>query len=69
MRFADTPQLKELEAQLAAGTEAAAEASAKATTADATADRDWAAAVSEKDRVLAELLSVKVRTHTPRPRR
>ena len=55
-----TVQLKDLEAQLTAATEAAAEAKASATTADASAGRDYVAAVSDKDRVLAELLSVKV---------
>ena len=56
-----TSQLKELEAQLAAATEAAAEASTKASNADQSVSRDWAAAVSDKDRVLSELLSVKAR--------
>ena len=56
-------QLKELESQLASATEAAAEASSKSTTADASASRDLTAAVAEKDRVLAELLLVKVRPY------
>ncbi len=50
-----------MESQLAAATEATAEALAKATTADATGSRDLAAAVADRDRVLAELLEVKVR--------
>jgi len=58
-------QLKELESQLAAATEAAAEASAKASTADESASRNLAAAVADKDRELAELLSVKARPYCP----
>ncbi len=48
--------------QLTAANEAAAEAAARATTAGASAGSDWATAVADKDRILAELLSVKVCT-------